>query len=283
MEVSCSVSETSPRWAGCRSGCCVTTTPSDCCGRPGSIRRPATATTRADQLSRLNRIIALKDLGFTLDQVPPILDEKVDVTELRGMLRLRRAQLQDHLAQESARLARIEARLRLIETEGHMNTEEVILKSVPPMRLAELTAVAASYEGADIGPALSPLYPELIKRMEQAGVPMAGPCDRVLRAPRRTRPRPCTCHAAVRGRRRPTRRSRVRRRRAARHRAGRHVDPPRPDGRTSTPPCRCWRSGSTRTATRPPRASFAREVYLDYHPEHPEDGVTEMQLPVRKA
>ena len=31
----------------------------------------------ADQLRRLNRIIALKDLGFTLEQVRAILDENV--------------------------------------------------------------------------------------------------------------------------------------------------------------------------------------------------------------
>src|SRR5262245_60646646 len=100
----------------------------------------------ADQLSRLNRIIALKDLGFTLQQVHTILAEKLDAVELRGMLRLRRAQLQDHLEAETARLGRIEARLRLIESEGHMNTEEVVLKPVPPVRVAELSAVAASYD-----------------------------------------------------------------------------------------------------------------------------------------
>jgi DNA-binding transcriptional MerR regulator len=49
---------------------------------------------RADQLLRLNRIIALKDLGFTLEQVRAILDDGVNVEQLRGMLRLRRAQLE---------------------------------------------------------------------------------------------------------------------------------------------------------------------------------------------
>ncbi|WP_255355663.1 MerR family transcriptional regulator, partial [Frankia sp. CpI1-P] len=44
---------------------------------------------QADQFARLNRIIALKDLGLTLTQVRAILDEQVSVAELRGMLRLR--------------------------------------------------------------------------------------------------------------------------------------------------------------------------------------------------
>lgn len=48
----------------------------------------------AAQLARLNRVIALKDLGFTLQQVQEILDEKVTTEELRAMLRLRRAELE---------------------------------------------------------------------------------------------------------------------------------------------------------------------------------------------
>jgi DNA-binding transcriptional MerR regulator len=47
----------------------------------------------ASQLSRLNRIVALKNLGFTLRQVASILDEQVSMAELRGMLKLRRAEL----------------------------------------------------------------------------------------------------------------------------------------------------------------------------------------------
>ena len=44
---------------------------------------------QAGQLAELNRIIALKDLGFALQQVREILEEKVTAAELRGMLKLR--------------------------------------------------------------------------------------------------------------------------------------------------------------------------------------------------
>lgn len=128
----------------------------------------------ADQLSRLNRIIALKDLGFTLQQVRDIVDAKVTAEELRGMLRLRRAQLEEQLALDSARLTGVEARLRLIEREGHMNTQDVVLKQVPRVRVAELAATAPSYEGEDIGPIIQPLYPELFQRLGTAGVTPCG-------------------------------------------------------------------------------------------------------------
>jgi DNA-binding transcriptional MerR regulator len=129
----------------------------------------------ADQLRRLNRVIALKDLGFTLEQVRTIVDDKVDVAELRGMLRLRQAQLEAQMTADAAKLLGVAARLRMIETEGHMSTEDVILKDVAAMRVAELNAVAASYAPEHIGPVISPLYPELFMRLHTAGVTPAGP------------------------------------------------------------------------------------------------------------
>src|SRR5918998_4041397 len=79
----------------------------------------------ARQLSRLNRIIALKGLGFTLQQVRSILDDEVSIEELRGMLRLRHAELQSQIATGTARLAQVEARLQIIEEECAISAEEV--------------------------------------------------------------------------------------------------------------------------------------------------------------
>ncbi|MGW1717993.1 MerR family transcriptional regulator [Streptomyces sp. NPDC002156] len=129
----------------------------------------------AAQLARLNRIIALKDLGFTLQQVRDIVDEKVGAEELRGMLRLRRAELETAVAAAGARLVQVEARLRAIESEGHMPTNDVVVKNVPTVRVAELTATAASYEPEDITPVIGPLYDELFRRLDSAGITPTGP------------------------------------------------------------------------------------------------------------
>src|SRR5215472_8854454 len=71
----------------------------------------------ASQLSRLNRIVALKSLGFTLQQVASILDDQISTAELRGMLKLRQAELHEQIATDEARLAQVEARLLAIESE----------------------------------------------------------------------------------------------------------------------------------------------------------------------
>ncbi|MER5731982.1 MerR family transcriptional regulator [Streptomyces sp. NPDC002138] len=129
----------------------------------------------AAQLARLNRIIALKELGFSLLQVGAVLDERVGPEELRGMLRLRRAELESAMAAAAARLGRVETRLRTIESEGTMSTDDIVVKSLPPVRLAELTGIAASYAPQDIGPVIGPLYDELCVRLEAARVTPAGP------------------------------------------------------------------------------------------------------------
>ena len=129
----------------------------------------------AEQLSRLNRIVALKDLGFTLQQVGSILDDKVGSDELRGMLRLRQAELQSQITTDRARLAQVEARLQIIEREGAMPTDDVQIKRVPGVRVAELTAVAASFEPASIGPVIQPLYDELCRRLDRGGLVPNGP------------------------------------------------------------------------------------------------------------
>ncbi|MFD3520248.1 MerR family transcriptional regulator [Streptomyces sp. NPDC058653] len=129
----------------------------------------------AAQLAQLNRIIALKDLGFTLQQVGEILEDRVSSDELRGMLTLRRAELEAAMAAAAATLVQVEARLRSIESEGRMPTEDVVVKHVPSVRVAEISAVAASYEPQDIGPVIVPLYEELLRRMEAAGVEATGP------------------------------------------------------------------------------------------------------------
>ena len=129
----------------------------------------------AGQLSELNRIVALKDLGFTLAQVQSILDDKVSVDELRGMLRLRQAELGSQLAIDADRLAQVETRLQMIETEGAMPADDVQIKSVPAIRVAELTGVAAGFEPQSISPVIAPLYEELCARLDAADVTPIGP------------------------------------------------------------------------------------------------------------
>lgn len=83
-----------------------------------------------DQLPRLNRILALKDLGLSLEQIGQILHEDLPPERIRGMLLLKQAEMEDQIQESRDRLARVEARLRQIEMEGKMPDYEVVHKTV---------------------------------------------------------------------------------------------------------------------------------------------------------
>jgi DNA-binding transcriptional MerR regulator len=85
------------------------------------------------QLPRLNRILALKDLGFSLEQIERVLNGVITLEQLRGMLTLKHAELEQHLAEEQGRLVRIAARLKQIELEDSMSGYDVVLKTIAPM------------------------------------------------------------------------------------------------------------------------------------------------------
>jgi DNA-binding transcriptional MerR regulator len=127
-----------------------------------------------DQLPRLNRLIALKDLGFKLEQVRVMLGESVDAEELAGMLRLRRAELEAQITADTSRLARVEARLRSIQEEGQMIRQDVAIKAVPAIRVAELRGSAGSWAPEDIGPEIRSLFGRLGERLNAAGVAPRG-------------------------------------------------------------------------------------------------------------
>ncbi|WP_433671898.1 MerR family transcriptional regulator [Nocardia sp. CA-136227] len=128
----------------------------------------------ADQLARLNRIVALKDLGFTLQQVAEMLDGQLSAERLHGMLQLRRAQLANQVAADTARLQSVEARLLRIEREGVMPEQEIVVKSLAPTLVAEMSEVAAESGEAAVGPIIERLYQRLGTSIPEAGLTITG-------------------------------------------------------------------------------------------------------------
>ena len=83
------------------------------------------------QLAELNRILALKDLGLTLDQIKSLIEDAVSPDEIRGMLTLKKAQIEQTLQAEAVRLRAVESRLQLLDRKGEFQDDDVVLKSLP--------------------------------------------------------------------------------------------------------------------------------------------------------
>lgn len=125
------------------------------------------------QLPRLNRILALKTLGLSLEQIGRLLDEDLSVEQIRGMLRLKQAETQQRLQEELTRLAYVEAKLKQIESEGKMPEHEVVLKSIEPVRVAIAPAVLPHISG--IGPFFDRLFDRVGDAIGMSNADFAGP------------------------------------------------------------------------------------------------------------
>lgn len=87
----------------------------------------------AEQLSQLNRILALKDLGLSLDQIRRALTSNVSTEEIQGMLLMKKSEIEQQLQEELQRIRKIESRLQLIRDDEMGKPLNVIVKSLPAL------------------------------------------------------------------------------------------------------------------------------------------------------
>ena len=97
-----------------------------------------------DQLPRLNRILALKGLGFPLENIRQMLDDDLSAEALRGMLQLRRTQLEQEAREAQEKLYEVEIRLHQIEQEGIMSKIDVLMKTVESMMIVGARELVSS-------------------------------------------------------------------------------------------------------------------------------------------
>ena len=120
------------------------------------------------QLERLHRIVALRQLGFGLEDIASILETGVDAGRIADMLRIRRAEVEREQRTATARLIDVERRLHLIEKENAMSQVEIVTKSLPAIRLAARSAVVA--EQPEVAGVVGPLFDAVGQVLSSAGV-----------------------------------------------------------------------------------------------------------------
>ena len=87
-----------------------------------------------EQLPRVHRIMALKEMGLSLDQIARMIDNDLPTEQLRGMLTLKEAEVQQQIDQEQTRLARIKFHIRQIDMEANMSQLDIRIKKIDPVR-----------------------------------------------------------------------------------------------------------------------------------------------------
>jgi DNA-binding transcriptional MerR regulator len=111
---------------------------------------------RFDQLADLDRIVALRDLGFSLADVRSLLANPADVDALSARLKLQRARLAEEVERQTARLRRLESLRRALDSDSRAELGARI-RPLPDIRALTLRSrvpsqgepIAALFEEAE--------------------------------------------------------------------------------------------------------------------------------------
>ena len=123
-----------------------------------------------DQLPRLHRILALKDLGFSLEEIGRLLESDLSAEQLRGMLKLRQVEIKQRVVEETERLERVDLWLRRIEQEDSMSKYDVIIKKAEAIKIASVRGVVPT------PPEQGGLWNDLEGYLAMQRVRPVGPC-----------------------------------------------------------------------------------------------------------
>ena len=134
------------------------------------------------QLPQLYRILALKDLGFSLSEIAKLLHRNLSADEMRRLLQEKQAEMQKCIAEDQARLVRVETQLQQLTQENTMSDYDVRLKTVETQLVATIRAAIPNWE--QVTPTFNRLFDELMAYVSGQNGQWAGaPFDRWLDTP----------------------------------------------------------------------------------------------------
>ena len=121
-----------------------------------------------DQLPRMNQILSLRQMGFSLTEILSLLDGGADERTIRTILELKQRELAARVQEDSQRLRMVENILR--KGTLLMETYNVTIKELPEVKIAYMRTVIQGYDD------LFHLMPEVLgPEMERLGCKCAEP------------------------------------------------------------------------------------------------------------
>jgi DNA-binding transcriptional MerR regulator len=102
-----------------------------------------------DQLPRIHRIMAFKELGLSLDQIAQLLNADLSAEEIHEMFLLKQAEVQQRVEEELGRLVLVKFHLRQIEQEAKMPELQIVVKKLDPFPALTLRKVFPTQKDID--------------------------------------------------------------------------------------------------------------------------------------
>lgn len=130
-----------------------------------------------EQLPDLNRILALRELGFSLPEIHKLVADDISREEIQGMLKMRRSQIEGQLEREQSRLRRVASRLKHLERGEQPPRYEVVERSVPAQPFLSIREPMPYIRSSGW------LYYEVSEAVHEHGVPGLGHCMAIFHDP----------------------------------------------------------------------------------------------------
>lgn len=129
---------------------------------------------KAEQLSTLQQLVSLKELGFTLEEIGILLHAPLDQTQFLSLLEKRRQETLLELARHQERLRQIDAAIQTTQRRTiPMSAYEVTVRPIPAMLVASVKDT--SPDCASFGVTFNRLFDEVIQHITANGNHFGGP------------------------------------------------------------------------------------------------------------
>ena len=127
----------------------------------------------ANQLVTVNKIIALKDSDFTLEEISNVLNKNLPISALIELLEIKSLVLEEEVNKELNRLERLRTNIFLIKNGGIPQMNEITIKKVEPILMA---TIRKSFPSSKFDEELETMWGEVNDYIEELGGKRTIPC-----------------------------------------------------------------------------------------------------------
>lgn len=127
----------------------------------------------ASQLVSVNKVLALKDAGFSLEEISNILSGNYPISALIDLLEGQAEKLETALTNEISRLERLHTNIFLIKNGGIGQMNEITIKSIEPISIA---STRSTFDKKDFDENLDRMWSTVNRLIDEKNVKRTIPC-----------------------------------------------------------------------------------------------------------
>ena len=121
------------------------------------------------EMLRLHRILALKQIGFSLNEIIQVMDKNISAERMIDYLEGKQDAITKILEDEKAKLLQVQAYLKILRQEAMSMSYAVLLKELPEVIVASMRTIIPDYEAFNL------IYPQMGKYMKEQNCKCAEP------------------------------------------------------------------------------------------------------------